>query len=219
MLIRRKTGITVLLIMLVLGMLVFFIDMRLKASILELAQAKAQIRVTELINQAVNDRIVRETEYKDIVFVHKDDAGRIVMIQANTIILNQIMAKTNTAILDGFKDGEDYVKVPLGQITGMALFSNAGPKVKVRIIPARQLHVSVKDQFEQAGINQTRHSIYLEVNSRIKMAVPLMGKDFNVISTIPIAETIIVGDVPNTYVNLSGDSGSLYPLLKNRNGE
>lgn len=213
MLIRRRILITAILILIILTIILCLIDLRLKASILELAQAKAQIKVTELINQAVNDKIVRETEYKDIVYVHKDDEGRIVMIQANTIILNQIMAKTTTAILDGFNDGEDFVRIPLGQITGLSLLSNSGPKIKVRIIPARQLNVSVKDQFEQAGINQTRHSIYLEVNSRIKMAVPLMGKDFNVVTTIPMAETIIVGEVPDTYVNFTGSADNLYPLL------
>lgn len=214
MLIRRRIWITAILIILVLVISFLLIDLRLKASILELAQTKAQIKVTELINQAVNDKIVRETEYKDIVYVHKDDEGRIVMIQANTIILNQIMAKTTTAILDGYKDGEDFVSVPLGQITGTTLLSNTGPRIKVRIIPTRQLNVAVKDQFEQAGINQTRHRIYLEINSRIKMAVPLMGKDFNVVTTIPMAETIIVGEVPDTYVNFTGSADSLYPLLR-----
>lgn len=214
MLIRRRILITAIFILCILTIVFLLIDLRLKASILELAQAKAQIKVTELINQAVNAKIVRETEYKDIVYVHKDNEGRIVMIQANTIILNQIMAKTTTAILDGFNDGEDFIRVPLGQITGLSLFSNTGPKIKVRIIPTRQLNVSVKDQFEQAGINQTRHRIYLEVNSRIKMAVPMMGKDFNVVTTIPMAETIIVGEVPDTYVNFTGPADNLYPLIK-----
>jgi len=196
-------------------MMVFLlIDLQLKSSILELAQAKAQIKVTEVINRAVTEKIVQETEYKDIVYVHKDNEGRIVMIQANTIILNQIMAKTTTTILDGFKDGEDFVRVPLGQITGLSLLSNTGPKIKVKIIPARKLNVSVKDQFEQAGINQTRHRIYLQVNSPIRMAVPLIGKEINVVTTIPMAETIIVGEVPDTYVNFNGSADSLYPLIK-----
>lgn len=214
MFIKRRIGIAVAVIMLVLILLFFLIDLRLKASILELAQAKAQIKVTELINAAVSDKIVRETEYKDIVYVHKDDEGRIVMIQANTIILNQIMAKTTSAVLAGFKDGEDSVSVPMGQITGMTLLSNSGPRIKVRIIPTRQLNVSVQDQFEQAGINQTRHRIYLQINSRVKIAVPLMGKDFNVVTTIPMAETIIVGEVPDTYVNFNGSADHLYPLMK-----
>lgn len=216
MLIRRRILLAAVLIIFVFMLLFLFIDLRLKASILELAQAKAQIKVTELINQAISDKIVRETEYKDIVYVHKDDEGRIVMIQANTIILNQIMAKTTTAILDSFKNGEDCVTVPMGQITGFTLLSNSGPRIKVRIIPTRQLNVSVKDQFEQAGINQTRHRIYLEINSRIKMTVPLMGKDFNVVATIPMAETIIVGEVPNTYVSFDGAAKDLYPILKSK---
>ena len=86
--------------------------------------------------------------------------------------------------------------------------------MNIKIIPARKLNVSVKDQFEQAGINQTRHRIYLQVNSPIRMAVPLIGKEINVVTTIPMAETIIVGEVPDTYVNFNGSADSLYPLIK-----
>lgn len=214
MLIRKRILITAILIITILMVVFLLIDLQLKSSILELAQAKAQIKVTEVINRAVTEKIVQETEYKDIVYVHKDNEGRIVMIQANTIILNQIMAKTTTTILDGFKDGEDFIRVPLGQITGLSLLSNTGPKIKVKIIPARKLNVSVKDQFEQAGINQTRHRIYLQVNSPIRMAVPLIGKEINVVTTILMAETIIVGEVPDTYVNFNGTADNLYPLIK-----
>lgn len=217
MLIRRRILIVAILIVSVFAIVYLLIDLRLKASILELAQSKVQLRVVALINQAVNDKVVRETEYKDIVYVHKDNKGRIVMIQANTIILNQIMAKTTTAILDGFNNGEESVKIPLGEITGISLLAAVGPKIKVQIIPTQQLKISVGDEFEQAGINQTRHRIYLQINIRIKMAVPMIGKDINVVTTIPMAETIIVGEVPDTYVNFNGPAEDLYPLLKKTN--
>lgn len=191
------------------------IDARIKGSILELAQAKAQLKVVELINQAVYEKVVQETEYKDIVNVHKDDEGRIVMIQANTVILNQIMAKTISAVIAGLdKLDEETIRIPLGQITGITFLSGSGPRIEVKIIPSKQLSVNVKDKFEQAGINQTRHQIYLIINSKVKMAVPLMSKEIHVTTTIPMAETIIVGEVPETYVNFSGSGDNLYPFLK-----
>lgn len=191
------------------------IDARIKGSILELAQAKAQLKVVELINQAVYEKVVQETEYKDIVNVHKDDEGRIVMIQANTVILNQIMAKTISEVIAGLdKLDEETIRIPLGQITGITFLSGSGPRIEVKIIPSKQLSVNVKDKFEQAGINQTRHQIYLIINSKVKMAVPLMSKEIHVTTTIPMAETIIVGEVPETYVNFSGSGDNLYPFLK-----
>ncbi len=212
---RRKMHIVSIILILILTVSYVLVDLRLKASILELAQSKAQLRVIEIINQAVNEKVVHETEYKDIVYVHKDDDGRIVMIQANTVILNQIMSKTITAVIEGLNMlEEEKVTVPLGQITGIMFLSGSGPKIEVRIIPSKQLSVAVKDRFEQAGINQTRHQIYLKIDSRIKIAVPFMAKEINVSTTVPMAETIIVGEVPETYVNFTGTGESLYPLIK-----
>lgn len=212
---RRKIPVATLIFVIVFVASILFIDLRLKASLLELAQTKAELKVVEIINQAVYDKMVKETEYKDIVYIHKDNQGKIVMLQANTVILNQLMAKITRAILQGFKNGDiEQIYIPLGQITGITLLSGSGPRLKVRVIPTNQVYVSVGDKFEQAGINQTRHRIYLQVKTRIKIAVPLMGKDLNVVTTIPIAETIIVGDVPETYVNFTGPADTLYPLVK-----
>lgn len=207
--------IAAVLLVIILVTAYLLIDARIKGSILELAQAKAQLKVVELINQAVYEKVVQETEYKDIVNVHKDDEGRIVMIQANTVILNQIMAKTISAVIAGLdKLDEETIRIPLGQITGITFLSGSGPRIEVKIIPSKQLSVNVKDKFEQAGINQTRHQIYLIINSKVKMAVPLMSKEIHVTTTIPMAETIIVGEVPETYVNFSGSGDNLYPFLK-----
>jgi len=211
---RKKHTVAVLIIVVICIVSLIIIDIRVKATLLELARTKAELRTVEIINQAVYEKVVRETEYQDIVYVHKDDQGKIVMLQANTVILNQLMTRTTKAILQGFKSGEaEQIGIPLGQITGITLLSASGPSFKVKVIPATQIYVSVGDKFEQAGINQTRHRIYMQVKTRIKIAVPFMDKDLSVVSTIPLAETIIVGDVPQTYVNFNGSSNTLYPYV------
>ena len=209
---RRKHTAAVLIFVTICIVSIIIIDMRVKASLLELARTKAELRTVEIINEAVYEKVVRDTEYQDIVYIHKDDQGKIVMLQANTVILNQLMARTTKAILQGFKSGKaEQIGIPLGQITGITLLSASGPSLKVKVIPTNQIYVSVGDKFEQAGINQTRHRIYMQVKTRIKIAVPFMDKDLSVASTIPLAETIIVGDVPETYVNFNGSSNTLYP--------
>lgn len=213
---KRNKILAAAVIILIIGLTgYFFIDQRLKGSILQLAQSRAQLKVVEIINQAVNEKVVQETEYRDIVYVHKDDEGRIVMIQANTIVLNQIIAKTIGAVVQGLDQlDEEIIRIPLGQISGVSFLSGSGPRIGVKIVPSKQVAVAVKDRFEQAGINQTRHKIYLMINTKVKMAVPLMAKDVLVTTTIPMAETIIVGDVPETYVNFNGPLELLYPKLK-----
>lgn len=212
---RKSLGMLVGMVIIAVAVILFFADIKLKASILEIAQSKAQIKVVEIINTIVNDKIVAQTNYHDIVCVHKDSEGRIVLLQANTVMLNQIMARTTMEVADSLEQlKEDSLEIPLGQISGSQIFAGYGPKIKVKIIPASQIQVAVENDFEQAGINQTRHRIYFKISSRVRVAVPLIDKDVNVSTTIPLAETIIVGDVPETYVNFKGSDESLYPFIK-----
>jgi sporulation protein YunB len=182
-------------------------DFRLKASILEIAQAQAQLETVEVINRAINSNIVAETDYRDIVIVHQGADQRIVMLQANTVVLNQIMAKTVNEVVASTKQLQNNViSVPLGQVTGSIFLAAYGPRVKVRIIPAKQVAVDVDNRFEQAGINQTRHVIYLKITTTIRIAVPMVNKEVAVNTTIPLADTVIVGEVPQTYVTLNPGS-------------
>lgn len=192
----------------------FIVDYKLKASVIEIAKAKAQITVAEKINTVTNQEIVSKIEYQDIVNIHKDKEDRIVLIQPNTIILNKMMANTVIEIAKSLDNlSEETIDIPLGQITGSQILAGYGPKMKVKIIAVGQVKVDVLNKFEGAGINQTRHLVYFNINSKIKVAVPFIDDEVNVSTTIPLAETIIIGDVPETYVSLS-DEAPIYPFIK-----
>lgn len=193
----------------------FIVDYKLKASVIEIAKAKAQITVAEKINTVTNQEIVSKIEYQDIVNIHKDKEDRIVLIQPNTIILNKMMANTVVEIAKSLDNlSEESIDIPLGQITGSQILAGYGPKMKVKIIAVGQVNVDVLNKFEGAGINQTRHLVYFNINSKIKVAVPFIDEEVNVSTTIPLAETIIIGDVPETYVSLSDDKAPIYPFIK-----
>ncbi len=191
-------------------------DLRLKASILEIARTQAQLKTVEVINEAVNNNIVANTDYKDMVYIHKDANGRIVMIQANTVIINQLMARTVNEVIKSTQSLQaSTIDVRLGQVTGSILLMGRGPAFTVKILPIRRVNVEVENRFDQAGINQTRHVISFKIDTSIKIAVPLVSEELEVSTTIPIADTVIVGDVPQTYVNFSGNIGSV-PLGVNK---
>ncbi len=177
-------------------------DIKIKSSLLQIAKSKVQVSGVEAINRIVNREIVSQVKYEDIVYVHKDADGRIVLVQPNTIVLNKIMADTITEISSSMGNmQEDTIAIPLGELSGIKFLAGYGPKMKVKIIPAGEVHVDVLNKFEQAGINQTRHLIYFKVESKLKVAVPFLDDEVKVAATIPLAETIIVGDVPRTYVD------------------
>lgn len=190
-------------------------DFRLKASTIQIARAQAQVTGIRLINKVVNDKIAGQVKYEDLVIIHKDSAGRVVLIQPNSIMLNKIMASTVLEVSNSMGEMEDsIISVPMGQLSGSNILSGYGPRLKVRIIPTGQVHVEVKDKFEQAGINQTRHLIFFNIRATINIAVPFVKESVEVSTVIPLAETIVVGDVPQTYVNLTGGGELVYPYIK-----
>ena len=206
MMLRRRIKYNHYLLVIILILLVatlLIIDHKLKASIIEIATAKAQILVTEKIHTIINQEIVTQIEYQDIVDIHKDQENRIVLIQPNTIILNKMMANSVVAITHELEQiSEKSIEIPLGQITGSQILAGYGPKMKVKIMAVSQVKIEVLNKFEGAGINQTRHYIYFSIKSPVRVAVPLLDEEVQVSTMIPLAETIIIGEVPQTYVGL-----------------
>ncbi|NLT20300.1 MAG: sporulation protein YunB [Syntrophomonadaceae bacterium] len=208
---RRRFTIAML-ILIILS--IIYSDYKIKMSLMEIAESKAQIEETEIINRIINEQVVNHIEYTDIVTIHKDDKGKIVLIQPDTIMMNKIMSNTVMEIAHALNTmGEREIRIPMGALFGSRILAGYGPGMKVRIIPTGQVYVQFMNKFDQAGINQTRHLVYFNVDSKIKIAVPFINEEIKVSTTVPIAETIIVGEVPDTYVNFINDGKQLSRLL------
>ncbi len=220
MMFRRRINYYPYLLLMILFLILFmilFFDYRLKASIIEIAKAKAQITVMENINTVINQQIVAKIQYQDIVDIHKDKQDRIVMIQPNTILLNKMMSGSVIEITHALnKLSEESIEIPLGQITGSKILAGYGPRMKVKIISVGQVYVDVLNKFDEAGINQTRHLIYFQIKCKVKVAVPFLNEDVLVSTTVPLAETIIIGNVPETYVGYENDKVPIYPYIKGK---
>jgi sporulation protein YunB len=186
--------------------LFFWVDRCLRPSIINIAEFRATQMATEAINQAIRQKVKdNNLQYQDFVQVHKDNEGRIVLIQANTVKTNQLAADITLAVQSTLQrlTGQTLF-IPLGQLTGTYLLASRGPRIKVTIMPVGKVLVDVADKFEQAGINQTHHYIYLDFQTKIRIAIPTMKKESQVATKVPLAESVIVGEVPSTFVNISG---------------
>ena len=202
---RKWISVLAAVLIIILVVITVLVDLQVKASILEIARTQAQLRAVEVINESINNNIVSGTNYQDLVSIQTDSNQRVVMLQANTVVINQLMARTvNEVIKSNTSLQAKAINIPLGPVTGNIMLIGRGPSVSVRVLPVQQVHVDVDNRFEQAGINQTRHIISFKINTRIKIAVPLASEELPVTTTIPIADTVIVGEVPHTYVNFSG---------------
>jgi sporulation protein YunB len=188
-------------------------ETHLKPTLLAIAEAKATFIATQTINQVINDKVNLNIDPQTLMNVTLDSRGRVVLIQPNTMEFNKIAADTTIKVQNILKDiGEEKIDIPMGQILGSQLLASIGPNITVTVIPIGTVQVKVIDKFEQAGINQTRHMIYLIATTQIKIVVPLVSKSISVDTQMPIAEYVVVGDVPNTYVQFP------FPLPNNISG-
>jgi len=196
-------------------LLIFFIfsvfNKRIKPTILSIAEAKAKYIATQAINESVNEKIVEKNlNYSELVNLQKNINGEITALQANIIKMNEMKAELTISIQNKIAEIDSTeVYVPIGNIINNDILSGWGPRIPARLIPVGTAQVDFKNNFTTAGINQTKHEIYLEVQAKVAVLLPAARKNTEVVTSVPIAETIIVGTVPDTYTNVEGTTGSV----------
>jgi sporulation protein YunB len=182
-----------------------FIDVNIKPTIVAIAEIKARSVTTQAINDTIKTKIRRDINYNDLIFVKYNNEGKVTLMQANTILMNSIAAEVALEVQEQLgKISKANIKVPLSNAFDTQIITL--PSIKVQIVPQGSVAVDFATEFESAGINQTRHRIYIIVVTDIKMIVPLVSENLRITTNIPIAETIIVGDVPERYVNVPNEN-------------
>lgn len=173
-------------------------------------------RVTEqALNVAVSNVINTTINYDNIMSINYNQSGEINYITANQYMINTITreiikdANERIKLLD-----EDYIKIPIGTLTGIALFSGRGMRVKLSASPVGIIGSSFDSNFISVGINNTLHKIYLTINARVEMNLPLKKQTIDVKQQVLLCESVIVGKVPNVYFN-NGMSDKILNLVPN----
>lgn len=193
-----------LLIVVIIGIVLFRV--RFNDAIRALAQTQVTNTTSDLINDAIDRQIEDGTiQYDRMVYFEKDLDGRITALKTNMSEVNRL--KTN--ILNLINDeilalSTDDLGVPLGNLFLPEILSGRGPEIPVQILSIRNSDASFSSNFTQAGINQTLQQINMQVSVDVTVLVLGQTDSFAVSSQVIVAETIIVGDVPNTYFQTGG---------------
>lgn len=196
--------IIILLIIVIVGIVLFRV--RFNDAICALAQTQVTNTTSDLINDAIDRQIEDGTiQYDRMVYFEKDLDGRITALKTNMSEVNRL--KTN--ILNLINDeilalSTDDLGVPLGNLFLPEVLSGRGPEIPVQILSIRNSDASFSSNFTQAGINQTLQQINMQVSVDVTVLVLGQTDSFTVSSQVIVAETIIVGDVPNTYFQTGG---------------
>lgn len=175
-----------------------------------LARTQIMNATSDLINDAIDRQIeAGDIHYDRIVYFEKDLNGRITALKTNMSEVNRLKTSTLNIINDEILalDTSD-IGIPLGSVFLPELFSGRGPVIPVEIISIRNSDAFFTSNFTQAGINQTLHQLSMSVLVDVSVLVLGETASFTVTSEVVVAETIIVGDVPDTFFQTGGTYGS-----------
>lgn len=206
--IRRtiKYNLSAYIIILLISILSSFIIIThyIEPTLIELCRVRAESLGISNANKVV-ENVMRDIGYLDLIILDRDEEGRILALRANVIEMNRIASEISLAIQKQNNElGASYVQIPIGNFTGNSLLAGLGPKIKVKIIPTGTVNIEFKTEFLSSGINQTRHRIYLEIKSKMGIVAPFVSQRVEVKNEVNIAETVLIGNVPETYYNLEG---------------
>ena len=186
--------------------LFFMLRSKYRLVIEDLAQTQVKNTTSDLTNDAIAKQIASgDIQYDRIVFFEKDLDGRITALKTNMSEVNRLKTDILNIINDEILalDHSD-IGIPLGSLFFPELLSGKGPSIPVDILSIRNSDANFVSHFSQAGINQTMHRLNMEVS--IDVAVLVLGQtsSFTMSSEVVVAETIIVGDVPQTFLQTGG---------------
>ena len=176
------------------------------AVIRELAQTQVTNATSDLINDAVAKQIaLGDIAYDRIVYFEKDISGKITALKTNIGEVNKLKTDTLNVINDEILAMDaSHIGIPLGSLILPEFLSGRGPQIPVEVLTIRNSDADFKSDFTHAGINQTLHQLHMTV--WVDVAVLVLGStvSFSVEADVVVAETIIVGDVPDTYLQTGG---------------
>lgn len=206
----RRAGLAVLLLCAVVLALFLMFRGKYRTVIQNLAKTQVMNSTSDLTNDAISRQIEEGSiRYDRIVFFEKDVNGRITALKTNIGEINRlktdILGIINEEILA--LDTSD-IGIPLGSLFLPELLSGKGPVIPVRILSIRNSDATFSSDFSQAGINQTIHQVIMEVS--VDVAILVLGEtdSFTVTSQVVVAQTVIVGEVPDTFLHTGGDYGT-----------
>ena len=185
----------------VAALLFLYFQRNVTRVLVSISEATMRASTTVAVNDAVYYTLSDELRYEDLVNVERDESGKVVSVSANALKINKIARDTASISQSNLKSlSLNGIPIPLGALTGIEAFAGLGPQIPFRIIPVSSVACDFSSEFESVGINQTKHSIYLNVIADISIVMPSRTENFAVVTEILVGEYVIVGNVPDTFL-------------------
>ena len=200
---KRRYRWSLLLIMAGLGLLFLGVRDFIEPNLDEISRLKAKGLITEIVGETVRETFSDATEPDDYFVIKKDDNGKIQLIQANTALMNRKTAVLTVTLQERYKSMEpEKMEIPVGTVFGSPLVSQMEQIIQIRVLPLSVSSCNFETAFESQGINQTKHQIYVRIETEVRVLQPFSHENFNITTRMLLSELVIIGDVPENYVSV-----------------
>lgn len=207
---KKLIWIGIFLILAVIGL-----DFKMRPVITSMSGYQAKLLVTDLINSAATDIFKNEGyNYSDFVSLTMNEEGNISSLETNTQKINLVQTEITQKVVDSLvANNRDSIMIPLGTLLGFQILSGRGPDIEIKIVPVGSVKAVTKSTLSSAGVNQTLHQITVEVDATAMAIIPGYSTEISVHTEYVLAETMIVGTVPNSYAQIITQGESAVPYL------
>ncbi|MBR3785461.1 MAG: sporulation protein YunB [Firmicutes bacterium] len=169
----------------------------------EISRLKARGIVTEIIGETVRASFSDAMKPEDYFVIKKDETGKLQLIQADTVMMNRKTAELTVALQDTYNSLKpEKIEIPIGTIFGSSILSQAEKGITIRVLPLSVSKCDFETAFESQGINQTKHQIYVNIETEVRVLQPFSHENFKVATRMLLTELVILGDVPDNYVSV-----------------
>ncbi len=170
-------------------------------TLLKIAEIKVRAQTALIINQVIVDSVGENVDYDNLISIKYDDNNNISLFTVNSAQVNLVSSQTALLVQNKLFEMSDIgVEIPWGTLSGIPLLSNKGQTVTIQVNPIPTTTCNFTSQFLEAGVNQTLHRIYINVNTVVDLVLPSSHSIIETTTPILLCENLIVGEVPQMYI-------------------
>ncbi len=184
-----------------------YVEYEMIPTVTAISNMRIQTVSNDIISQAIDDTLMEKNiNTEDLSTYYFNDQNEMISFGVNTVLVNEISSSVMSKISEQIKAYQgDVLYIPLGRLTGSSIFSNVGPRIKVKIMPYGTISINYDSAFVSQGINQINHRIWLAIEMKIQVVAPLNSKALMVKQSITLVDRVITGHVPDSYIQVPKD--------------
>lgn len=198
---KRKLLIVAVLLAATVTAVCVFITRNVNPMIVTISNEKIRSITADAVSRAVLDVMSAHGD-AELMTVIRDEKSMIKSVDIDTAAVSELAQEITINAQKKINEvGQDGIKIPIGSLSGVTLFTGLGPDINIKIYLVGSTQTRITSLFTESGINQTLHRLYLDIDGSVAVAVPGLPSTIKTHTQVLMSELIIIGEVPPTYLN------------------